>query len=642
MVRSRGFSLVEVMVCVALLVGMAAVAAQNFLRGARTVKKDAVAALTGEIRAAQQQAIQENKIVALTLVGPNSAKLGWEVGQSEPRLARVRDLSSDFPDMWLNVGTPTQLTSPDPRLSDQWFRAERVALIFTPAGRIFSNLAPDADQAYHLNLVRGGGGQWDIRLQTRGDLRATEISSAVSGQPALDTSLTQSSSANTVPVIQALSVMTSSNEPRDGLGVLHITPAADQLVTFRLDASDPDGDDQLFLEGSGGGRFSSGSPSPMTYDAATQRWVGYLTWQPSGTLSTPTDLHFVVTDRAGSVAADTSNSKVTVDGIASELLVFCDKLQGDQRNVVYRANPDGSGLRPVPIAGSSMDTAGAMLSPNGRMIAYFGSTNWPPSLYVVGVNGGSPRLLASSVNGSTYDIVWSADSSQVYVVTSGGLKRYAAGGGGGNWSLAGFDPFFLVASPDHRKLGYVTKTTPKRVEILELATGTVTTVATETAGTAFTMSSCDSPLCFSEDSNTFFYCVYDGAQNAKIYSFTGAGPATMALDTGGRVIWLRSGPGRKLAYVSMGSGTRPLVSYDDYTVPATRHNVASRSSNSIYAGGPDRLEISRDGNRIYWMQGHDGGSKLMRYDFTGTNSLPICDVSSFYNYPQGNALSLNP
>ena len=637
---NRGLTLVEIVVCVGLLMGMAAITAQNFMQGSRTIKQDALAALSSEIRSLQQRAIQENKIVALTMVGPNSRRLGIEVGQSLPRVERVRDFSSDFPDCWLSAGSPTQLTSPDARLADDWFQSGRVAVIFTPSGRIYSNLAPDADGAYHLGLVRGSGGRWDVRLQTQGDVRIDPVTSARTSQPAMNSSLSLISAGNNAPQIKALKVLSSSAEPRDASNIIHLTPAPGQVITFRVEAADADGDDQLFLGGEGDGSFSSTGASPMSYDAAQQRWIGYVTWQPPSSLTGGSELHFVVTDRWGARAGDNANSKTILDGLASEILVFADKIGSDPTNRIYRCNPDGSGR--LPILPADDDLAGPTLSPQGTMVAYWNCGNWPPQLCVVGLNGGSPRVLESNwAQNGNMGIFWSADSSRVIISSSPNqIVSYPAAGGSPTVIASGVTPMVTVSSPDHTKLAYYRSGASPGVEVLDLNSGSQTMVAPKPAGEQLMMSSCDSPIAFSGDSATLYYSAYDSSQNAIIYAYTAPGPAVQAVDAGGRVLWLRGGMGKQLAYLNFAS-SRDLVTYQDYSDASTRTVVGSRSSNSLYAGCPDRFEISPDGQRIYWMQGLDPGSRLMRYNFDGSGALELCPVSSYFSCPDSNGLVLH-
>lgn len=625
---------------------MAGIAAQNFLRGTSTVKKDALDALSGEIRSLQQRAVLENKLVALTLTGPSTQVLGTEIGTSFPRLEKVRDFRSDFPDVWLTCATPTQLTSPDPALNDSWFSSQRAALIFAADGRIFSNLAADAQGAVHLGLMRAGGGEWDVRLAPHGDLRIAEVSATRNVQPPMSSSLQLQASANQAPVLTDLSVLSSSTQPRGSDGFFHLTPAPGQLFTFRVEARDDDGDDQLTLEGQGEGHFSTTSGGSMAFDAVSGRWVGHITWIPPQTPTAGTQLHFTIKDRNGQVAADNANSNVVVNGLAAEGLVFAAKLNGDQHNRIYRANPDGSGLREIFPAGQAdnLDLAGPVLSPTGTMVAFLDCSNWPPDVCVSGTNGTGFRVLhAGLAQNGTMGLFWSADSSRVMVsVGPDKILAYPAAGGAAQVVASGIKPSLTVISPDHKKLAYFrSDVTPNCVEVLDLATSARTTVASAAAGTQLMMSSGDSPICFSADSQSVLYTVYDsGTQNAKIFSWTAPGPGVQIVDTGNRLIWLRSGPAKKLAYVLWASGQRPLYSWSDYTDSATKILVDQRASNSYYAGCPDRFEISPDGNRIYWMQGLDSSSYLTRYDFAGGNATKISKVGSYYLCPDSNGLSL--
>jgi prepilin-type N-terminal cleavage/methylation domain-containing protein len=639
--KHRGFTLVEILVCVGLLLGMAAITAHNFLRGATSIKQDALAALSGEIRSLQQRSVQENKIMALTLVGPNSRKLGVEVGQSLPKLEKVRDFTSDFGDCWLNAASPSQLTSPDPRLSDAWFRAERVAIIFTPAGRIYSNLAPDSDGAYHVGLVRGSGGLWDVRLHSQGDIRLSQLSPDRNSVPPMNNSLSLTIAGNNAPEIKALEVLNSAAQPRDSNGVVHLSPAPGELVTFRIEADDADGDDQLVVRGEGAGLFSSALAAPMSYDAAQQRWIGFLTWQPPNPVASGSELRFTVTDRAGAIASDNANSKTILDGPAKEMLVFAAKLSSDPKNRIYRCNPDGSGR--LPIFPADDDLAGPALSPQGTMLAYWNCSTWPPRLCVAGINGASQRVLdANWAQNGNMGIFWSADSSRVLVSKAPGqIVAYPAAGGTPTVVASGVTPNLTVCSPDHKKLAYFRSgVSPTRIEILDLQSGAQEVVATTVAGSQLMMSSCDSPIAFAGDSNTLYYCSYDSVtQNSTIFAYTSPGPAVQVLNAGGRVLWLRGGPGRKLAHVNM-SPQRNLYSYLDYTDVASKKLVASRISNSLYAGCPDRFEISPDGERIYWMQGLDAASHFMRYAFDGADPLEISPVGTYYSCPDSNGCAL--
>lgn len=642
----RGVSLLELLVCLALLMAMAAIGAQNFLRGGSTVKKDAVEALSAEIRSLQQRAMLENKLVALTLKGPATQVIGTEIGTSFPRLEKVRDFRSDFADVWLTCATPSQLTSTDVALNDSWFSSQRTAVIFGGDGRIFSNLAPDGQGNVHLGLMRASGGQWDVRLAPHGDLRIVELSSQRNILPALASTLQLLPGANQTPVISGLSVLSSSTQPKGTDGFYHLSPAPGQLFTFKVEARDDDGDDQLTLEGQGEGHFSTASGGSMTFDASSGRWVGHITWIPPQTPTAGTQLNFVVKDRNGAVAATNANSTVVVDGLAAEGLVFAAQLPGDQHNRIYRANPDGSGLREIFPAGQAvkLDLAAPMLSPDGTMVAFLDCTNWPPDVCVSGINGTGFRVLHSGLaqNGSM-GLFWSAESSRVLVaVAPDKLLAYPAAGGAAQVVASGIRPNLTVMSPDHKKLAYLrTDVSPNVIEVLDLTTSIRTTVASATAGTQLMMSSCDSPICFAGDSQSVYYTVYDsGTQNAKIYAWTAPGPGVEILDTGDRLIWLRGGTGKKLAYVLMASGQRPLYSWGDYSDNASKKLVDQRSSNSIYAGCPDRFEISADGNRIYWMQGLDSGSHLMGYDFAGAKATKISKVGSYYQCPDSNGLSL--
>lgn len=633
------------MVCVGLLSAMAGVAAHSLTRSRSASRQEALASLAGEIRSAQKRAIEENKIVALTLTSGASGRIGTEVGRSEPRLERVRDLSSDFPDLWLEAPSPTQITSPDPRVSNQWFRPERAALVFTPSGHTYSNLPQDAQQGYHLKLLRGSGGQWDLRFQPGGDFRLVELDLLPHPKPALDRSMTLTGGSDGVPVLQSIEALTSSLTPRDGSGILHLTPSPGQLVTFQVEATDSDGDDQLFLQATGVGHFTSERPVPMTFEATTGRWKACLTWRPPDTLAGPQELRFGVRDRNGNQATESANPLAIIDGFAQESVVFSATFGTDSSTRLYRVNPDGSGLR--PLLPSSDGAQNPMVSPDHSQVAYWSAPDpsGPYELKVVGIQGASPRTVAPNLDLTllNQDILWwTSDSSQIYLVYNHELRRYPAAGGPPTVVVPGFDVAWARISPDREKVAYMTNTSPARIEIRDLRTGSVQIVASEDTSLSFGHWVQERfPADFSQDSGALFYCGWDvDSMLPLIFRFNGSGPSAQVLAPGEDLFLLRCGPGNRLAYLTEFAEPEHdlrVRSYSDYTDPSSRTSLTSgwNAPDMIY----DRLEFSSNGDALYWMDFHgwmvnmgvSTSLHLRRVPLDGTPVQTVCNLTSSYS-----------
>jgi len=123
-------------------------------------------------------------------------------------------------------------------------------------------------------------------------------------------------------------------------------------------------------------------------------------------------------------------------------------------------------------------------SPDGRSLAVTLSRDGGSQLYVISASGGEPRRLTQSQSIDT-EPTFSPDGSTIYFVSDRGgapqiYRMPASGGSAQRVTFSGGYNVSPAISPDGRWLAYITRTGGYKLQVMELASGNVTSV-TDTA-----------------------------------------------------------------------------------------------------------------------------------------------------------------
>ena len=148
-------------------------------------------------------------------------------------------------------------------------------------------------------------------------------------------------------------------------------------------------------------------------------------------------------------------------------------------------------------------------SPDGRSLAVTLSRDGGSQLYLISASGGEPRRLTQSQSIDT-EPAFSPDGSSIYFVSDrgGAPQIYRMSASGGAAQRVTFNGSYNVSpsiSPDGRYLAYVTRTGGFKLQVMELASGNVTSV---------TDTSDDENPSFAPNSRLIFYATRQGGREA--------------------------------------------------------------------------------------------------------------------------------
>ena len=148
-------------------------------------------------------------------------------------------------------------------------------------------------------------------------------------------------------------------------------------------------------------------------------------------------------------------------------------------------------------------------SPDGRSLAVTLSRDGGSQLYIISASGGEPRRLTQSQSIDT-EPTFSPDGSSIYFVSDrgGAPQIYRMSAGGGAAQRVTFSGSYNVSpsiSPDGRWLAYVTRTGGFKLQVMELASGNVTSV---------TDTSDDENPSFAPNSRLIVYATRQGGREA--------------------------------------------------------------------------------------------------------------------------------
>ena len=148
-------------------------------------------------------------------------------------------------------------------------------------------------------------------------------------------------------------------------------------------------------------------------------------------------------------------------------------------------------------------------SPDGRSLAVTLSRDGGSQLYIISASGGEPRRLTQSQSIDT-EPTFSPDGSSIYFVSDRGgapqiYRMSASGGAAQRVTFSGSYNVSPSVSPDGRWLAYVTRTGGFKLQVMELASGNVTSV---------TDTSDDENPSFAPNSRLIVYATRQGGREA--------------------------------------------------------------------------------------------------------------------------------
>jgi TolB protein len=123
-------------------------------------------------------------------------------------------------------------------------------------------------------------------------------------------------------------------------------------------------------------------------------------------------------------------------------------------------------------------------SPDGRTLAVTLTRDGGSQLYLIDASGGEPRRLTQS-QGIDTEPTFSPDGSSIYFVSDRGgapqiYKMPASGGSAQRVTFSGDYNVSPAISPDGRWLAYISRSGGYRLQVMELATGNVTSITDTT------------------------------------------------------------------------------------------------------------------------------------------------------------------
>lgn len=485
--KSRGFSLFEILLTLG-LVTLALISAMSSLRVTKNSGRALACSveLKSVLTQARAQAIAE--AVPVGLVFPTRGGLnpvvqeyavlkGTAVGTPISR----RSIAKEYPNIGIFIGAWTTqsgatFTTEPPAVDsypqrfaiDSWLPTDMVghaAYVFLPSGALITNSQVALSKEYplvlceSLNLTPGTPAQ----LTAVGEAQTLTISTdttvrlqrgipdgnVLSGGPDVQSWLpgTFTPPAGTTPGAPTILSVDLLPAPVDAVYAtnhgIHGIVEAGHVLTFRVRASDPDGQQLTCNWTATGGQFAHRGAVPMFYDAATEEF--HSTWQwraPAGAADDETfDFQVEVRDPtnvATALAGVEVNPRVLV--IPAGVLLFGCHQSTD--SIVYSCSFDGLQRRPIGVK-SEPDCLGELaISHNGQRIAFgWGILN--PEL-AVGNAGGSLSIIPIGGVDSIKPI-FSPDVSQLFVQRGLLNEIYDVSGAGGAASpipgaLAGFSP----------------------------------------------------------------------------------------------------------------------------------------------------------------------------------------------------------
>ncbi|MEW6283207.1 MAG: hypothetical protein AB1758_31650, partial [Candidatus Eremiobacterota bacterium] len=428
--RRRGVTVIELLV-VAMIVGLIVAVGVVRLRQGQSgaLSRGLAEVVAEELRMTRADAIARHVPIAVAFPSaggnrPQAQALYNLEGEVNPRVVRARDYRGEFPQAFVFTGVwpldgGLAATLAQPRLGTSWDRVDFSAwtnlpdpmLIFLPNGAVRSNGIPRFSQDYHLLVSQGisfaaaaapSGGPpslpgyfrptavcnpWTISVSPSGAVRVTPgvlagssiprvpsypITAAAAAPPAVAVT------ANQPPNPPTITLRPESVAPLPGGVDVILEP--DQVLTMRVEATDPDGDPLFCSWQATAGAFSSPLGDRMEWDPAAGVWVSTWEWTPAGAAGNSFQLTCRVEDRHGAATSSVTATRTVsmgsgeqvlfsaeIDGLGSEMWVCSVSLDGTsfvritdtvdfpERCYLPRVSPDQSRIAYIaedyPVAG---------------------------------------------------------------------------------------------------------------------------------------------------------------------------------------------------------------------------------------------------------------------------------------------------
>lgn len=646
----RGFSLLEMMCAVAIMVAVLAVLTLSSGSVRTGARQSAAGLVETELRSARERALGEQKFVAVVMQPGTGSDLGIEAGRNAPRRERLTSLAREFRGAWVKTGALATPPPADPRVAAAWLEPSRAAVVFTPSGRMLSNLVPDATGRIVLECGSSAAAETVLTIDPGGAV--TSELKAGSARGTLAAPMQRVEGANRPPRFESFELNTSATVKRVD-GILHADIDPGKRLNVHVYATDPDGDEQLFCRWTGGGSFSQPGRAPMLLDPTTGKWNATVTWQAPNPLTGVLTLRCEITDRhgepaltpAGGLAADNDDYKLLIGDPVAERIVLPMDVHEHYASICVM-NPDGSGFRPI-WAGTPAEVADdvkaqettPVVSPDGRQLLYVNCKNWPPDLIVRNIDGTNRREFCRDWDQPGFGhlaMFWSATGDSIYYTRAvpgatgqaGELVRVKADCSNAvNPSVVtgGLPLDHAFVSPNGKLMVWSvfpggSWSDPVALELVDLESGQKALVATASATLDLTYNCGINYVHWLPDSAGFLFACEENGQ-AKIKRGTATFPPTEAdlTNVAAQPDQIAVSPNGKLAYTT--NRGRSVYLHGTVTAPASQGGpVMQVSSNYIYTTSPHRIMWSRDGRYLFYVQSPIPNSKILRYD-TEENSV---------------------
>ena len=445
--RSRGFSLLEILVVLGIFVLLLGIGMVNYRGGARKASPQSLATIVvGELQAARTRAIQGHTFVALEFPsngqGSCQSFSRWE-GLSKARYIRGRNFSSEFSGSSIFIGHWP--------LSSGSFTTNREAnglevpgfslnslmnplptsylLVFTPTGSVLSNDWPMLDGRYQIVIgaslsataasappgtptvsprppyfsLQGLSQPQRIEIDTTGgvslknDLAAStgvNLQANNVGTQAAPVASTPPTTTQQTPVVQKIEL--SPGSPNLPPGVEGVVSKEDYLrLTVEATAADGDPLSCQWISPNGGA-FTSSAPTRMRWDSAKSRWTSTWTFRadPNDPPLTHYDIECRVTDPHNTLATAAAGVTLT-QTLEVRLKPFFAASEWPLHGL-YTCDVDGSNLQHVPTPG--MQPSFVSVHPDGNTIAFCDTDYANSQFHIWSINkdGSNLRRLTSA------------------------------------------------------------------------------------------------------------------------------------------------------------------------------------------------------------------------------------------------------
>jgi prepilin-type N-terminal cleavage/methylation domain-containing protein len=680
--RHSAFTLIEIMVAMALFAIVMTTVGPNMRRSSVSTKGAALA-LAAALTEARQQAITQQVPVALVIPSDNGsqgqANSYYIAAGEQPRVTQVKRLGGEQSDLRLMVGhwpldtsklaDPTLITTIAPPPEATWENdfdlnlwglpdPNDYAFIFTPRGKLLTNDLPHFDGAYHLVVSHGGrstpasvpgtgvmttqptmhsltqvGSPYTVTIDPAGSISVSPglVAMAVGGvtvkdQAALATPPDPPALAtppSSAPVVTSVTLLPDPSKLDLPAGVnMILTP--DRHMTMTVRARSPERVPLFCQWEATDGGLSSPEEVRASYLPQTQEWQSVWQWRfPAETdAGDQISLKGVVKDAYGNEAPVGLGAGAADPFVVEAGDAELGKLFSSNRDGdtdLYAVKPDGTGLTNLTKT-PGWDAVGTW-SPDRQRIVFSSNRTGGGEVFTMNADGTGPTRL--TVTGNDGNAVWSPDGGRVAFSSArtGNWEVFvmnADGTGQTNLSNSWRPDQFTVWSPNGNRLLYQSQFGVKTSIFVVNSDGSGNTRLTNSGGS-------ETDYVWSPDGTRIaFRSDQDGNYEVYVMNADGTGQTNLTniVGTDGRPRW--SPDGTRIVFESTRTGNAEV-----YVMNA---DGTGQTNLTNTAGNDNWPEWSPDGSQIFFWSQRDGNYEIYVMSSDGSQQVNLSE-SSAYDQP---------